>query len=222
MAYAYLTPYRRGDLSGRGRGGGGFGGSGVGGGSIFDLHRQMNRMFDDLLTGSEGGDQAGSSGITGWPSLDIRQSDKEIEICAELAGVNRDDISIELDDGMLIISGEKKSSREDGNGYSERSYGRFERRISVPAHVEEDAIQADLQDGLLTITLPLSEEKSRGRKIQLGSGTAKDRNDNEGQLIEGKSEGSGKKSDGGQSQDRQSQDRQSKDQQSKNRQSEQA
>ena len=183
MAYAYLTPYRGGGLSS------GLSSGMGGGGSIFDLHRQMNRMFDDLLSGSESGGNGTS--ITGWPSLDICRTEDEIEVCAELAGVNRDDISIDVDEGMLTISGEKKSSRED-NGYSERTYGRFERRVSLPANVDEDNIQADLEDGLLTITLPLSEERSRGRKIELGSGKSKNSNNAEGQLIEGKSKKSDK------------------------------
>ncbi len=180
MAYAYLTPYRSGSLS-----------PGMRGGSIFDLHRQMNRMFDDLLSGSDGG--GNGAGITAWPTLDIRRTDNEIEVCAELAGVNRDDISINVDEGMLTISGEKKNTREDDNGYSERTYGRFERWVSLPANVDEDNIDADLADGLLTITLPLAEERSRGRKIELGSGKSKKRNSAEGRLIEGKSEHSGKK-----------------------------
>lgn len=185
MAFAYLTPYRSGGLSS------GPSGGMRGGGSIFDLHRQMNQMFDDLLSGSENG--TNGSGITGWPSLDICKTDNEIEVCAELAGVNRDDISIDVDEGMLTISGEKKSSRDDDNGYSERTYGRFVRRVSLPSNVDEDNIQADLEDGLLTITLPLAEERSRGRKIELGSGKSKNRNNAEGQLIEGNSERSGKK-----------------------------
>lgn len=181
MAFAYLTPFPASALS-----------SGVrGSGSIFDLHRQMNRMFDDLLNGTEA--NASSAGITRWPSLDIRQDDHRIEICAELAGVNRDDISIDVDDGMLTISGEKKMRRDDENGYSERVYGRFERRVTLPSNVDEDAVEADLEDGLLTITLPLEEERSRGRKIQLGSGKSKRKNDAEGRLIEGKSDTSGKK-----------------------------
>lgn len=187
MAYAYLTPYRGGGLTT------GASGGARGGGSIFDLHRQMNRMFDDLLSGSETG--SNGSGITGWPSLDIRQTEDEIEVCAELAGVNRDDISIDVDEGVLTISGEKKSSRED-NGYSERTYGRFERRVSLPANVDEDKIEADLEEGLLTITLPLKEERSRGRRIELGSRKSKDRNNAEGQLIEGKSKSSDKESSG--------------------------
>ena len=180
MAYAYLTPYRRGVPAGTG-----------GNGSIFDLHRQMNRMFDDLLTDSEGGRV--SSGVTGWPSLDIVQNDEKIEVCAELAGVNRDDISIDVNDGMLTISGEKNSRCKNDDGYSERVFGRFERRVSLPANVDEVAIEADFEDGLLTVTLPLAEERYRGRKIELGHGKSKGRDKDGDRLIEGRSEASGKK-----------------------------
>lgn len=182
MAYAYITPYRRGALS-----------AGLSGaGSLFDLHRQMNRMFDDLLVGPDS-DQS-TSGITGWPSLDITQLTEKVEVCAELAGVNREDISIDVNDGTLTISGEKNSHREDDNGYSERTFGRFERRVSIPANVDKDAIEADFADGLLTISLPLTEERSRGRKIELGHGQAKGRNKAESRLIEGNSNGATEKS----------------------------
>ena len=160
MANGYLTPSRRGSLTG----------SPFGGSSLFDLHRQVNRLFDDILGGdlSPGLSQGLSAGA-GWPQLEIEQKDDQIRVVAELPGVKEDDIDLTVEDGMLTLSGEKRSERKEEGGYSERSYGRFERRISLPSNIDEDKCSADFRDGMLTITIPRSEEKARGRRIPLGS-----------------------------------------------------
>jgi HSP20 family protein len=163
-SFGYMTPYRRGGGLSHGRGGGT-------GSMIFDLHRQMNRMFDDLFEHEgQGGDGGHSAGGFGFPAIDVAQDDKKIEICAELPGVKEGDIDLNLEDGMLTLSGEKRSSREDKEtGYSERSFGRFERRISLPSDADEEHCSADFKDGVLTVTIPRSEQKSRARRIPLGA-----------------------------------------------------
>lgn len=171
MALGYLRPYRRGTPA-----------RSSSGSSLFDLHEQMNRMFDQLF------DQDGDSGFyarsgMAAPALDIHQSDDRIEISAELPGVKEDDVDLTIEDGVLTLRGEKKSERSDEErGYSERTYGSFERRISLPANVDEDACAADFENGVLTITLPVSEDRNRGRKIPLGS--RKSGNTSEDALIE--------------------------------------
>ena len=172
MAFGYLTPFRSRTPATTGTGG-----------SLFDLHRQMNRLFDDLF------DQDGDSGFfaragSAAPAMDIHQDDKQVEITAELPGVKEEDIDISIDDGVLTLRGEKKSTREDKeSGYRERSYGSFERRLTLPSNIDEDNCSADFKDGVLTITLPKSEDKARGRKIQLGQGQQRS-NRAEEQLIE--------------------------------------
>lgn len=164
MALGYLAPFSRGGSSRGGR---------PGGSPLFDLHRQMNSLFDNLLEQDAQGQTLG--GRTGFPALDISQNEKQIEVCAELPGVREEDIELHIEDGVLSLSGEKKSSRKDEeSGYSERSYGRFERRVSLPANVDEDACQASFTDGVLTITIPKSEEKARGRRIPVGKGQSPD------------------------------------------------
>ncbi len=164
MARGYLTPWRGGSLASTGYGGGG---------SIFDLHRQMNRLFDDLFETRQGHGGALAGATLAAPAMDVHQDDKQIEITAELPGVNEQDIDLSVEDGVLTLSGEKKSERKDEqSGYSERSYGRFERRITLPSNVDEDNCSADFKDGVLRITIPKSEEKQRAKRIPLG---AKDR-----------------------------------------------
>lgn len=159
MANGYLTHRRPGSMSG---------GAGFAAGSLFDLHRQMNRLFDDLF------DQGGDSGLTARggivpPALEVHQDDDRIEITAELPGVREEDIDLTVEEGVLTLRGEKKSTRTDEErGYSERSYGRFERSITLPSNIDEDACSADFRDGVLTVTLPKSAEKQRGRRIPLG------------------------------------------------------
>jgi len=170
MANRQLTPYRRGGLgSGFGAGfGGGFGGS-----SLFDLHRQMNRLFDDLVERGSGSGAGGQGMSLAAPALELHQSDDKLEITAELPGVRQEDIDLHVEDGVLTLSGEKRSERSDEQrGYSERSYGRFERSIALPANVDEEACQAEFKDGVLTITLPRAAEKQRGRKIPLGGSSS--------------------------------------------------
>jgi len=167
MANRQLTPYRRGSLTP-----GGFGGAT--GGSLFDLHRQMNRLFDDLFDTAPMAAQSGGGGsgaTLSAPALEVHQSDDKLEITAELPGVRQEDIDLHIEDGVLTLSGEKRSERTDQQrGYSERSYGRFERAIALPSNVDEEACKAEFKDGVLTITLPRAAEKQRGRKIPLGAG----------------------------------------------------
>ena len=172
MAFGYLTPFRSRTPA-----------RSATGGSLFDLHRQVNRLFDDLF------DQDGDSRFyaragMAAPAMDIHQDDKQLEITAELPGVKEEDIDITIDDGVLTLRGEKKSAREDSQtGYRERTYGSFERRITLPVGVDEDACSADFRDGVLTVTLPKNEEKARGRKIPLGEGKSRE-NRAEDALIE--------------------------------------
>lgn len=167
MAFGYLSPYRRGAMAG---------------GSLFDLNRQINRMFDELF------EQEGDSGIyaragISAPAMDVHRDDEKIEITAELPGVKEEDIDLTVQDGVLTLRGEKKATRKDEErGYSERSYGSFERRITLPQDVDADACSADFADGVLTITLPVNEEKARGKRIPLGR--RQGRESDEGQLIE--------------------------------------
>ena len=163
MAFTYLTPYRRRDLPRAG-----------GGGGLFDLHRQMNSLFADLFDsegeGSAQGRFGGRSGLAA-PAMDVHQEEDRLEITAELPGVKEEDIDLTVEDGVLILRGEKRSVRgDDESGYRERSYGSFERRITLPPDVDEEACSADFSDGVLTITLPRSEEKKSGRRIPLGKG----------------------------------------------------
>src|SRR4051794_38276552 len=113
----------------------------------------MNRMFDEAFRSFDIG-SFGSSAMLGWPSVELDETDKEIKVVAELPGVDQNDVTIELSEGVLTISGEKKSETEDRKRlFSERYYGRFERRIPVD-DIDQDRVAASFKDGVLTVTLP--------------------------------------------------------------------
>jgi HSP20 family protein len=123
------------------------------------LHREMNRLFDDAFRGFDlaplGSDRFSDRAI-GWPNIEVSETDKEVKITAELPGLEDKDVEVELANGVLAIRGEKKIENEDKDRlFSERYYGRFERRIPVD-DVEEDKVDASFKKGVLTVTLPKS------------------------------------------------------------------
>ena len=124
-----------------------------GGNPFLALHREMNRLFDDAFRSFDIA-PFGSTAMMGWPSVELNETDKEVKVIAELPGLEQKDVEVELADGMLRISGEKKSETEDKERlFSERYYGRFERRIPVD-DVDQDKVAASFKNGVLTVTLP--------------------------------------------------------------------
>ena len=136
---------------------------------FFTLHREMNRMFDDIFRGFDlapFGPARALNGL-GWPQIDIDETDKEVRITAELPGLEEKDVSLEIANGILAISGEKKSESEDkSRRFSERYYGRFERRIPLE-DAEEDKVSAAFKNGVLSITVPKSAETKNVRRITI-------------------------------------------------------
>jgi HSP20 family protein len=119
------------------------------------LHREVNRLFDDVFRGFDLSPfgQRMDRGM-GWPSVEISQTAGEITVTAELPGLAEKDVDVQLADGVLIISGETRSESEDKDRlFSERTYGRFERRIPVDG-VDEEKVSASFKNGLLTVKLP--------------------------------------------------------------------
>ena len=137
---------------------------------FFTLHREMNRMFDDVFRGFDLAPFGlGSRTLDGlnWPQIDIDETDTEVRITAELPGLDEKDVNLEIANGVLSISGEKKSESEDkARRFSERYYGRFERRIPLQ-DVDEDKVSAAFKNGVLTITVPKSAEAKNVRRIAI-------------------------------------------------------
>lgn len=134
------------------------------------LHREMNRLFDDVFRGFNApfGSDRLFDRVANWPNVELSETDKEIKVTAELPGLDEKDVQVELANGVLAISGEKKTETEDKDRlFSERYYGRFERRIPVE-DVDEDKVSAAFKNGVLTITLPkVPQAQSRVKRIAI-------------------------------------------------------
>jgi HSP20 family protein len=112
-------------------------------------------------------------GVTGdcvWnPSVDVEETEEGYEVKAELPGMKKEDIHILLEDGVLVLKGEKKQESETKkkNFHKiERSYGRFERSFRLPDNAKSDGIRAKVDNGVLSIFIPKSEE-AKPKEIQV-------------------------------------------------------
>jgi HSP20 family protein len=139
--------------------------------TFFTLHRQMNRLFDDFFRGFDtpalmGGGAGGMGAVANWPRLEVEDAENEYRIHAELPGMDEKDVEVLLEDGVLVLRGEKQQKIEDrSRAISERFYGRFERRIPLEG-VDVDRIQAKFENGVLTITAPKSAQgRERVKRI---------------------------------------------------------
>jgi len=123
---------------------------------FWTLHREVDRLFDEAFRGFfRGSDVAPFSFDRTWPNIEMAETDKEVRITAELPGLDEKDVNVELSNGVLMIAGERKSESENGDRrFSERYYGRFQRRIPLNCEVEEDKVAASFRNGVLTVTLP--------------------------------------------------------------------
>ena len=139
------------------------------------LHREMNRLFDDALrggAGTGGGNGASQGGLMLVPHMDVSETDKEVQVQAELPGVSENDIEVSLNEDVLTLRAEKKQERREERGgvhLSERSYGTFQRSLRLPFPVNPDQVQAQFENGVLRITLPKTQPQERTRRIQVQS-----------------------------------------------------
>ncbi|MBN8968881.1 MAG: Hsp20/alpha crystallin family protein [Rhizobiales bacterium] len=116
------------------------------------LQQEIDRLFDGFTRNLAGGMTQALV-----PSMDVSETDKEIEITAELPGLEEKDVQLNVADNHLTIRGEKKNLREEKDKdyrLVERSYGSFSRTIELPAGVDADAIKATISKGVLKVTVP--------------------------------------------------------------------
>lgn len=135
------------------------------------LHREMNRLFDDMFSGFGLAPRGPAlmEGRFSWPRLELAETDTALKVTAELPGMEEKDVTVELANGMLSIRGEKQGESGDGKLFSERYYGSFERQIPLDG-VQEDKVEANFRNGVLTVTLPKSEEARQNvRRIAINS-----------------------------------------------------
>jgi HSP20 family protein len=132
---------------------------------LFGLHREIDRLFNELVQGV--GPNGGQSNIV--PNIEISETDKAIEISAEMPGLERKDVEISIEDDALTIRGEKRveEDQKDKNvQHSERTYGVFLRVLQLPPGIDPSSVQATMSNGVLKITIP-KPAKPEPKKIEV-------------------------------------------------------
>lgn len=135
------------------------------------FHREVDPLFDDFFQSLDIRLPAFGQFGRGGPDVEISETDTEIKVSAELPGMEENDVELTLDNGMLFHEGEKTSETQDADKqFSERGYGRFERRIPLGVEVDEEKVTAEFRNGVLIVTLPKSEEaKTQAKRIAINS-----------------------------------------------------
>jgi HSP20 family protein len=134
------------------------------------LQEQVNRLFEGSFPR-----RADNSALTTWaPAVDIYETENELVVKADLPDVNEKDIDVRVENNTLTVRGERKfqeKSEKDNFLRVERTYGAFSRSFSLPNTVNNEAIQADYKNGVLTVTLPKrAESKPKQVKVNVSNG----------------------------------------------------
>lgn len=136
-----------------------------------DLHvlrERMNRLFEDSISQVSGSEELGT---VGWmPVVDVFETENSVVLKAEVPEVNKEDVDIQVRDGVLTIRGERRFQNEankDRYQRIERSYGAFQRSFTLPPNVDSENVQARMKDGVLTIEI-VKKEDTKPRQIKIG------------------------------------------------------
>ena len=124
------------------------------------------------------------------PAMDLTEAEDHFVLTADLPGLGEDDVSIEVQDNTLTISGERRAEhvqREKGWHRIERSFGRFSRALTLPDGVNPDGVTAEFDRGVLSVRIPKPEER-QPRKIAIGAGNANASNGHQQPAVEGAAE----------------------------------
>jgi HSP20 family protein len=143
--------------------------------SPFELMRRFSEDMDRLFegVGPRWGAMQEEGGL--WsPPIEVSEQDGQFVVCAELPGIRKEDVKVELTPRGLMITGERKRDREErreGFYRSERSYGTFSRTIPIPEEANLEQAKAQFEDGILKVSLPVPESKRQRREIPIEAGS---------------------------------------------------
>ena len=132
------------------------------------IHDRMNQLFDETFLHARASEAAPAAAM--WsPAVDIYESVDEIVVKAEVPGIDRDAVAVEVKDGILTLRGERKfekEEKEENYHRIERSYGTFVRSFALPSSVDTEKVHAALKDGVLEVKLS-KKEIAKPRKVQV-------------------------------------------------------
>ena len=154
---------------------------------VFGLRREIDKLFEDTFGRGEGG-------LSSWtPAVDIRESENELRLDLELPGIQPEEVEVTAENGILTVQGEKRNERKEGDEGSryhvvERSYGSFLRSFQLPPGLDEEKIEADYNNGILSIHIPKT-ALPQPRKIQIGRQSGADQQKNRQQQVTSKATG---------------------------------
>ena len=140
--------------------------------SPFSMMRRLTEEMDRAFASTFGLTPRFTESGMWSPAVEVREGNNQLEIAAELPGLGKDDVKVELTDDGIVIQGERKhetESEEGGIHRSERSYGRFYRMIPIPEHAKAEQAKAEFKDGVLRIRVPLQEHAANKRQIPIST-----------------------------------------------------
>jgi HSP20 family protein len=139
------------------------------------LERELDALFDDFRRGFRWPGQLSAAGPfapeRAMPAFDVYEEGDSVIVTAELPGMSKEDVEVNLTDSTLTVKGEKKRHQErkdDDYAHSERSFGMISRTVELPFEVKADQAKASLKDGVLEVRIPKSDTaKQRSTKIHI-------------------------------------------------------
>ena len=140
------------------------------------LQTDINHVFDTFF-----GERTANSASRRWvPAMDLAETDDQLVLRADLPGLDKDDVNIEVKDGVLTVSGERKAEHEETkNGYHrvERAYGGFSRSLALPRGIDAEQVRAEFDKGVLEVRIPKPAER-KPHRVHIGAsveGTAQEK-----------------------------------------------
>ena len=134
------------------------------------LQSDLNRIFDGFFQGRPANGSANRRWI---PAMDLAETEDHLVLRADLPGLTEDDVDIEIKDGVLTVTGERKAEQEEkGEGYHrvERAFGSFSRSLSLPQGIEAGAVSASFDRGVLEVRIPKPAER-KATRVEIGKGS---------------------------------------------------